>query len=82
VAQIEGHALSSKSHRHGYQSCMYNLSRSPRRYGVVEVVNSLREVRRDRNVWRDRLEVVGHAWARDGRDREWRRLMDGSKWVG
>lgn len=64
------HALSSKPHKNRNQSCIYNLPRNPRRYGVVEVVNSLREVRRDRNVAPDRLEVVGHAWARDGRNEE------------
>jgi len=54
------------------------MYRSPRRYGVVEVINSLREVRRDRNVWRDRLEVVGHAWARDW-SRQRIAASDGSK---
>jgi hypothetical protein len=66
----EPHALSSKSHTHPYQGCIYNLSEWPRRYEVVEVVNTLREVRRDRNVGRDGVELVGHPWARDGRDEE------------
>jgi hypothetical protein len=45
------------------------------------VVNSLRKVRRDRNVGRGKVEVVGHAWA-SRRSRPRAAAADEAKLVG